>query len=242
MLSPLRNRTILSRNFTKASRTSKNIRLVVIHTMESPEANTTAESVASWFAGSSAPQASAHYCVDSDSIVGSVHEENIAWAAPGANSDGIQIELAGRAGQTAAQWNDAYSKGELMRAARLVADICRRRGIPARHLSNDGLRKGARGMIGHVQASQVYRQSDHSDPGPHFPWAEFASDVAACMSPNPRWYFRLVTKDGSVLARSKATGPAGFILLWTSFTARLAPKVAALTKAGKAPRIGVVRI
>lgn len=111
-----------------------------------------------------------HNCVDPDSITQGVREAHTAWAAPGANADGIQIEQAGYAGQTASQWDDAPSKALLDRTARLVADLCVRHNLPIRHLTNDQLKAGERGVIGHRQASQVYRLSDHTDPGDNFPW------------------------------------------------------------------------
>ena len=117
------DKVVIARNFTPASRSRGDVKYVVLHTMESPEEADTAENVAAWFAGSTAPQTSAHYAVDNNSIVGMVDESDIAWAAPGANTNGMHIEHAGQAAQTAAQWQDAYSRGELNESAKLCADI-----------------------------------------------------------------------------------------------------------------------
>lgn len=242
MFSPLCNRIIRARNFTDSSRTAADVRVVVIHTMESPEGSNTAEAVADWFAGSSAPQASAHYCVDNNSIVGCVNESDVAWAAPGCNRDGVQVELAGRASQTAAQWSDAYSKAELVRAAKLVADICHRQGIPARRLSNADLAAGKSGIIGHVQASQVYKRSTHTDPGSSFPWAAFVKDVQSFMPDTRRWQLHLVDKNDLVVDRSSIVGKAGLSARIVTFSTRVAPRVAKMTLAGKRPRIRVVRV
>ena len=73
----------------------RRIDLIVVHTMEMDEKGSTAESCASWFQNPAAG-VSAHYCVDADSIVQCVKEEDVAWHAPGANHDGIGIEHAGR--------------------------------------------------------------------------------------------------------------------------------------------------
>lgn len=148
----------------------KAIRLIVIHTMESNEAANTAENVAAYFAKSTT-RASSHYLVDNNSTVQAVAEKDTAWAAPGANADGIQIEQAGSANQGAAAWKDAYSAAMLDRTARLIADIATRRGIPIRQLTNAQLAAGQKGIIGHVQASQVYKLSTHTDPGSNYPWA-----------------------------------------------------------------------
>ena len=88
---------VQARNYTRGR--SNAIDVLVIHTMESPEKPDTAESVANWFGGATAPEASAHYCIDSDSIVQCVHDEDVAWHAPGANHNGLGFEHAGRAAQ-----------------------------------------------------------------------------------------------------------------------------------------------
>src|SRR5690606_3616018 len=53
---------VQARNFTWANR--PRVDVVVIHTMEAAETSTTAENVAAWAAGPSAPQASWHYAID----------------------------------------------------------------------------------------------------------------------------------------------------------------------------------
>lgn len=190
-----------------AGRTRKP-RVVVMHTMESPERATTAEDVArNWFAKTAA-RASAHYCVDADSIVQCVSEADTAWAAPGANADGIQIELAGRAGQGAAGWADTYSVAELDLAARLVADICTRHNIPIRKLTREQLAAGERGIIGHVDASAVYRLSDHTDPGPDFPWDQVIAKARSYAAPTPA----AAVKAKAAAAAAKVTSSTRFPL------------------------------
>ena len=166
---------VQARNYTRG-RTAK-VRLIVVHTMESAEQAGTARSVAAWFASPAAPQASAHYCVDAAEVVQCVRDDDTAWHAPGANHDGIGVEHAGCAAQTAAQWDDAYSRSVLATSARLTAALCHAHRIPVRHLSDEQLAAGAAGFIGHVQASRVYRRSDHTDPGEHFPWAAYIALV-----------------------------------------------------------------
>ena len=85
------------------------IRLIVIHTMEVPEAASVAEAVGAAFANP-ARQASAHIGVDTESTVRYVPDEDTAWAAPGANADGLHLELAGRAGQGNGEWDDPASR------------------------------------------------------------------------------------------------------------------------------------
>jgi N-acetyl-anhydromuramyl-L-alanine amidase AmpD len=146
--------------------------LVVIHTMESPERLDTAESVARWFARGDV-EVSAHYCVDGDSVVQCVQESDVAWHARGGNARSIGIELAGYAGQGPKGWDDDYSWAVLGRAAALTAEVCDRHRIPVRRRRAVDLRRGRRGITGHVDVSEAFRKSDHWDPGPAFPWERF---------------------------------------------------------------------
>lgn len=159
-------------------------RLIVIHCMEAAEASTTAESVAAWFAGKrgETPQTSAHFCVDSDSVICCLHSDRIAWHAPGANKDGIGIELAGYARQSREDWLDAYSTAMLQLAAKLVRALSRRHGIPLTFVDVAGVRgQQLRGVTTHAVVSEAFGKSSHTDPGPHFPmdlllgWAGYAT-------------------------------------------------------------------
>lgn len=153
---------------------SGRVRLVVIHTPEWPESASGAEAVARYFANNPDKRdASCHITVDNDSIIQCVKDSFVAWAAPGANHDGIQIELTGFAGQSKEQWRDKFSLAALAIAADAVAQYLLKYNIPPIHLSDDQLRKGNLGIVGHDQVSRVYKKSDHSDPGPNFPWARF---------------------------------------------------------------------
>lgn len=171
---------VKARWFTKYPTGQKRTpRLIVIHDMEYPEVMTAAEDVARYFA-TTTTEASAHVCVDADSIVQCVYDNDIAWAAPGANSDGLQIELAGYGRQTRADWLDVYSTALLARAADVVAQYTMKyTNIPIRRLTNAELLAGRAGIIGHHQASEVYHKSDHTDPGPNFPWDVFIPLVVA---------------------------------------------------------------
>jgi N-acetyl-anhydromuramyl-L-alanine amidase AmpD len=161
---------IPSPNFTAAS--SRPIDVVVIHTMESPERAGAAEACARWFARPEA-EVSAHYCVDADSVVQCVREEDVAWHARGGNANSVGIELTGYAGQGAEGWGDAYSRAVLRRAARLTAEICGRYAVPVHRLRAADLAAGRRGITGHADVSAAFRKSDHWDPGPDFPWTLF---------------------------------------------------------------------
>lgn len=156
--------------------TRRGVRVIVIHDMEAPENALTAENVANYFA-TTETQASSHICVDNNSIIQCVKDNDVAYAAPGANHDGIQIELAGYAKQTLKEWLDDYGVQMLNRAADATAQYCLKYGIPARWLSNGDLHAGMKGVVGHNQVSEVYRKSTHRDPGPGFPWEYFMCAV-----------------------------------------------------------------
>lgn len=175
--------TILSPN--RYDGRARPIRLVVIHTMEVAETSTVAEAVARNFQNP-ARRASAHVCSDNDSDVRCVYDDDTAWAAPGANADGLQLELAGRASQTPSQWADAYSKALLERGAKVTAAWCKRYGIPPRQLTNAQLADGrTKGIVTHNQVSQVFKLSSHWDPGLSFPMLSFTRLVAAIIGAKP---------------------------------------------------------
>lgn len=150
------------------------VRLVVIHTPEWPESASGAEGVAKYFATmTDGRKASSHIVTDSDSIVQCVHDSFVAWAAPGANHDGIQVEMVGFANQTRAQWRDKFSLAALSLTADAVAQYCLKYGVPPTRLTDQQLKNGDSGIVGHDQVSRVYKESTHSDPGPYFPWTRF---------------------------------------------------------------------
>ncbi|MEV5080336.1 peptidoglycan recognition family protein [Streptomyces sp. NPDC056159] len=160
------------------------VRVIVVHDMEAPEGPETAENVAHWFATMPATsKASAHVCVDNNSAVRCVADGDRAWHAPGANSDGLGIELAGYAKQTRAEWLDAYGKAMFEIAAEVVADWCRKYSIPAVKLTVAELKAGKRGIVGHVDVSKAYGQTNHTDPGANFPWDYFLERVNAFLKP-----------------------------------------------------------
>ncbi len=154
----------------------RKVRVIVIHSMEAPEKDETAENVARFFQTTETP-ASAHLCIDNNSIVQCVFDNNVAFAAPGCNHDGIQLELAGFARQTRAEWMDPFSILVMENAANAAAQYCLKYDIPPVHLTNDELKLGQQGIVGHVQATQVFKLGSHTDPGTGFPWDHFIARV-----------------------------------------------------------------
>jgi N-acetylmuramoyl-L-alanine amidase len=170
-----------AKNFTPIPRsTPRAIDLLVFHDMEYPETPEGAEWCAGFFAAATAPRASCHYSVDSNSIVQSVRDPDVAWHAPGANHNGIGIEHAGYAKQSRTEWLDPYSRAELAKSATLFARLARLYFIPLVRLTPEELRSGARGLCGHADVTSAFGPpGGHHDPGINFPWDVFVPMIKA---------------------------------------------------------------
>lgn len=152
--------------------------IIGIHTMEAPESGNTAEDVARYFKNSSV-QASSHWCVDDDSRVRCVNDADAAWTMPPLNDESLNIEIAGYAKQTGAQWADSFSEEALDIAAMCAAEWCHKYGIPIRHNNAAQIAGKVAGFVGHIDVNRVFHASDHTDPGPNFPWSTFLNKVKA---------------------------------------------------------------
>lgn len=166
-------------NWTRAAPAPRKL-WVVIHAMEYPEKPDSAEWCARYFAGKEgpAPRASAHACVDSDSIVQCVAWDQVAWHAPGANREGIGIEHAGYARQGLADWQDLYSRQMLDVSAWLVAQLCTRFRIPIEFVAAADLRAREPGITTHAEVTRAWPdKGTHQDPGRGFPMGDYLRRV-----------------------------------------------------------------
>lgn len=173
---------VQAKHYTRTG--GRRVDVIVIHTMEAAEGNSTAENVANYFARGTVV-ASAHYCIDNNSIVQCVREQDVAYHAPGANSNGIGLEHAGYARQSAGEWADAYSDQMLHRSAVLAADLAKRYNIPVAWLSPADLKAGKRGFTSHANVSAAYKKSTHTDPGPNFPVGKYLQYVQSNLGGTP---------------------------------------------------------
>jgi hypothetical protein len=152
--------------YNGGARDPYSVRLIVIHDTEGG----TAMGVARW--GANQRNASWHCTVDDNEVVRSLEDGVVAWAAPGANTDGLQLEICGYAKWSKLQW--FRRQATLKRSAWQVARWCVKYGIPPRWLSDKQLRdKVSEGLITHAQCSKVFGGSSHWDPGPGFPKGYF---------------------------------------------------------------------
>lgn len=166
--------------FTPVDQPPRHIDFIVLHSMEAPEKGETAEATARYFAsGAEGRKASAHYCIDSNSIVQCVQTKDVAYGAPGVNHNGIHLELAGYAKQTREAWLDLYSKATISLAAELCAKILMPKySIPAQYADAMKLKAGGhRGITTHAQVSAAFNPGGHWDPGPAFPMDVFLAAV-----------------------------------------------------------------
>jgi hypothetical protein len=162
---------------------ARHVQYIVLHSMEAPEKGDTAENIAQYFAKGvpANRKASAHYCIDGNSVIQCVQTRDVAYAAPGANHNGIQIEMAGYARQAEADWKDPYSWGMLTITAELCAKVLMPKyDIPPTFRNAASLATadraddtGHRGFTTHAEVSKAFRQSSHWDPGPGFPMRDF---------------------------------------------------------------------
>jgi peptidoglycan hydrolase-like protein with peptidoglycan-binding domain len=157
---------------------------IVLHCMEAPEASTRAERCAENMAAlpPDLPKSkwkSFHYAVDSDTVIQGVRDHLVAYAAPGANHNGLQIEHAGYARQTRDEWLDDFGRRMLWLSAQLVARKCRERDIPIQFVRAAELlaKPQRRGITTHHEVSLAFKRSNHHDPGPNFPMAWYLEQV-----------------------------------------------------------------
>lgn len=155
------------------------IKWAVIHSAEASDdsgSDTTAEGVANFFANP-ATQASTQLAVDRDSCVRMLPDLVIPWGASGANSNGLHVEICGRAGWTKAQWLEPGRAPMLDRTAFKVAKWCYHYSIPVRWVYAAGLKSGRKGLTTHKDVNDAFQNGSHWDPGPGFPRTEFLALV-----------------------------------------------------------------
>jgi hypothetical protein len=178
---------VVPRSWRNANRTS--VQLIVIHDTEGSSHALSAEDGAAYDARRT-DGTSAHYFVDSNSVVQCVRTDDVAHTARAqGNARGIQYELCARASWSKAKWLDAaYGRPMLMRAARQCARDARKWGIPVRKLTPTQVAAGTKGFCGHADITKAFPadKGSHTDPGANFPWDEFLAMVNAAMGVKPR--------------------------------------------------------
>lgn len=188
---------------------------VVLHDIECPPGSGWAESLGGPnYLQNPAEQHSVHYIVDADSVVQGRPESDWAWGCgtPG-SKHGIQIEQAGYASFTRAQWlgtaagstytrpngqQASYSEqdgrdmaSQLDLLAKLIADICKRYGWTPEWATDAEIRAAANGaplgkLSYHAQITRAVGGTVHTDPGDNYPFDVLAAKAAAYLAGRPQ--------------------------------------------------------
>ncbi|HET7386837.1 MAG TPA: peptidoglycan recognition family protein [Nocardioidaceae bacterium] len=149
---------------------------------------------------------SAHHVADVSTIVRCLPDDAIAWHAP-PNPHSLGYEVCGEASYTREQWlSPQVWPAVVLTAAQVKADAAIYR-IPLVRLGPADLLAGAHGICGHVDVSHAWHQSDHTDPGPGFPWPEFMALLTPATPPT-------VEDDdmGTLFRSSDPADPRWFVL------------------------------
>lgn len=141
---------------------------------------------ARYFAGGNAG-GSAHYIEDINTETHCVPDGTIAYHAP-PNVRSVGIEICAEGGDyaksyTREQWLSASVWPAVLRTASRTRELCQRYAIPMVKLSVADLLANRHGICGHVDVSNAWHQSSHSDPGAGFPWDKFIAAVGGAVIP-----------------------------------------------------------
>lgn len=143
---------------------------VVVHSTEGNEVDNAALNLAKGWFGSPASQVSAHAIADAGGVVECVKPGDTAWHCANGNASGYGMEIVGKAAQSVIDWNDRYSVASLDQAARWLRSLPALEHIPRRWLSDTELARREPGFVTHYQVSKVLGGTNHTDPGPNFPY------------------------------------------------------------------------
>lgn len=213
---------------------------IVLHGTVSPTVRGGAQAVARYFRDSGV-EASAHYIVDPGEIVQCVPEGQQAWH-DGYNENEIGIELCDPQSGPGTRWQDAEHQAMLRLAAQLVREVAARwqfarplrRGVAPLDLS-------AECVTGHVDIARTTRTTDHTDPGPDFPWAQFLEMCNGSSAPQHAAPPAVGGKVSAVAACSWAPGRVDWVgraadgSLWHTFAANGRPAGAWESLGGSTP-------
>jgi len=161
---------------------------LVIHTSEQgTESENSAENLCAFIAtpATETNVASYHYVLDTDKVFPLVRDDYRAHAASGGNTQGLHVCFPGKAAQTPTDWHDPISAAQLEQCARWLADKSVEYDIPLFRLTPVDLIVGNRGVCGHVDVTNAFHQSTHTDPGVNFPYAEVIDRAVALRSDSP---------------------------------------------------------
>lgn len=114
---------------------------------------------------------SAHFYVDGAEVVQSLDTDDIAGHAGSweGNQHSIAVEITGLTTWSRQQWMDRVAWDKL---GAVLAAVARHHNIPATRVTVEQMRANprVRGAYDHNQMRLAWGGTDHTDPGPNFPW------------------------------------------------------------------------
>lgn len=167
-------------NFTPADRGSDDIKLCVMHSIQSPVIASATLNSAMWFAGKAKhkglivepPQASIHWWAGptDESVLHTLEERHVAWGAKGGNRFGVHIEQTGYTANPSRgiEQTDWLDEGlpVLERSSWVARGVCERNGIPIVWLTPNEIAGGKSGLCSHWGVTAAFAVSGgHYDPG-----------------------------------------------------------------------------
>lgn len=125
---------------------------------------------------------SSHFYCDRDSVIQSLDTAAKAGHAGNrqGNENAVAVEITGANGWTRQQWLDNVAWDLL---GRVLAEVCRHYGIAVRRASVGEMQANpaVKAFYGHNDMRLAWGGTDHTDPGPTFPWDRLFSAVTAAL-------------------------------------------------------------
>lgn len=149
--------------------------LIVIHSLEAPARRGLAYDLATgWIQNE---QVSPHSMTDPGETVDLLNLSTVGWHCGNGNQVGIGLEVTGYAAWSFDQWTTGDAFAAVRLDAKRAAEVAAQLGIPHRWLSLQQIRNGESGFCTHADISLTLGGTNHTDPGPGFPYAIFMQMV-----------------------------------------------------------------
>jgi len=126
---------------------------------------------------------SSHFYVDATKVIQSLDTSARAGHAGSSqgNQNAVAVEIRGVNEWSRQTWLDSVCWGQL---GRVLAEVCRAYGIQVRRATVSEMRNNpkVRAFYSHDDMRQAWGGTDHTDPGPGFPWDRLFSAVNAALT------------------------------------------------------------
>ncbi|QGU03090.1 N-acetylmuramoyl-L-alanine amidase [Corynebacterium kalinowskii] len=173
----------MSQRFTFGGPRVQAIRGICIHTTES-SMGAKAEDVAAWQASS---RTGSYHRLGDDygTEVLANTDDWTTWSTGNLGNDVLlHFSCVAQAAWSRAEWLSTRHTKMWDTMVNRVAEWCKTYGIPVDILDAPHLLQGRKGLYGHDD-TRVWGGTDHTDPGPNFPWDVLRDRVLAKLNPTP---------------------------------------------------------